>query len=395
MRIDIASLSKDFVVSQREVAGSPHILVCPGKGKHQWNPNELHLRSLLLKPNGEIVSSGFPKFFNYRENPVVDSLIQSSVASGKAFYAQKLDGSLIIRTIINGQVVFRTRGSHNLGALEQPVISLIQEKYPLLLDPEFGSAINWSMLFEFVSPDHRVILSYSEPQLYFLGAMLMFYGEKIPQFYPAHTFEKLHQRMGVPIPTRYYLSGSLLEVTEKIKGWTNSEGIVLYIPKEDGSYDLAKIKTEEYLNLHALRFNLSQSKVEQVCWVGDIQSVESMRLYLSSLGLDWETTSFVIPIVEGYLKRRQEGEGEISEFISSLEAEGLDKLTDKRAIALGLKEICDEDNKLFSLGLFYLMGDKVKFEDAKLGYLIGIPAKSVKEYFKSGRAMLKDFNPGE
>jgi hypothetical protein len=394
VKLDLLS-EKDYIISPREVAGEKVTLVCPTKGKHQWSENELHLRSILCSADGEIISSGFPKFFNYGENKDVDQSLIRAIAAGRVTYSEKLDGSLIIRDIINGNVVFRTRGSHNLGSFEEPVMTLIKEKYPILLDSNFGSTLNCSMLFEFISPDNKIIVSYSKPEIYFLGAMILFHGDLKPKFYPANTFGKLSEKMGVPVPPTYKLSGSVQSIVDHIGMWEGSEGVVVNILGEDGdTYSLVKIKCREYVKLHSLRYHLSESKIQQICWAGDIQSEESLRLYLANLGLDWEMTSFVTPIVKSYLEKRRQREGEISKFLNDLEVEGLTRLVDKRDIALALKELWDDDTKFFAMGLWYLSGNTSRFEDTKWSYLIDIPVRSVSEYLKEGRLILSKYSKG-
>lgn len=394
MKVNLASLNeKEYIVSFRDLFDSSAVvLVCPTKGKHKWEEEELHLRSLLCSPDGEIISSGFPKFFNYGENKDIDNYLTKAISDGRVSYTEKMDGSLVIRDVIGGKVNFRTRGSHNLGSFEEVILTLIKDKYPLLLDPDFGSAVHWSMLFEYVSPDNKIIVSYAKPELYFLGVMVLFYGDRKPRFYPAFTLEKLAERMQVPIPTTHKLGFDIKSVLSKVGEWEGSEGIVVNVLDEDGdTYHLVKIKSKEYIKLHSLRYHLSESKIEQICWAGDIQSEDSLRLYLANLGLDWEATSFVIPIVKNYLEKRRQREADISKFLNDLEIEGLTRLTEKREIALALKELWDDDTKFFTMGIWYLSGNMSRFEDTKWSYLIDIPVKSVADYLKEGRMILASY----
>jgi hypothetical protein len=75
-----------------------------------------------------------------------------------------------------------------------------------------------------------------------------------------------------------------------------------------------------------------------------------------------------------------------------LEIEGLTRLTEKREIALALKELWDDDTKFFTMGIWYLSGNMSRFEDTKWSYLIDIPVKSVADYLKEGRMILASYS---
>ena len=102
----------DFVVKENE----EFILIHSSQSKDKWEVDELKYRSIMCDKEGNIVSSGFPKFFNYGEYAPNDDLINNAVNSGhKIFIRDKKDGVLIIRSVINGKVHWRTR--NNLSSL--------------------------------------------------------------------------------------------------------------------------------------------------------------------------------------------------------------------------------------------------------------------------------------
>jgi RNA ligase len=391
MKLDLGAINlDDFIVSNREILdGIPVVLICPKKGKHTWSKDELHLRSLLCDRDGNIICSGFPKFFNYGEDELSDSIISKGISSGKAILLEKMDGSLIIRTVIDGKVSFRTRGSHNLGEFEEPIMRIINDKYPELLNPRVGSVMDMSLLFEYISPDNKVILNYRGTELYFLGGMIIYSNNVVPRFFPAHFFSGITDRLCVKTPLEYSLGDDLEFIRQEVSSWSGKEGIVVAVPRSDGSYNLSKIKTAEYLKLHALRYNLSDSRIEQFCWAGDIVEEDVLRNILFKAGLDWEMTSFISPMFKRYMESRERKELEIAGFLNQLEQEGLVGLEDKKEIAVGLKQFCDEDTKLFPLGIYYLTGNQDRYETSKWAYLIDIPAKTVSNYLEEGRRLMK------
>jgi hypothetical protein len=98
----------------------------------KWNDKNLHFRSLITDKEGNILSCGFPKFFNYGEKPdcypdpekFADWSIQS-----------KLDGSLQIVEFVNGVFSMRTRGTPSYKSQENyKDFELLPEKYPKVLE---------------------------------------------------------------------------------------------------------------------------------------------------------------------------------------------------------------------------------------------------------------------
>ncbi len=397
MKIDLSSVNRqEFFVSDREILdGEPVVLICPTKGKHQWVKEELHLRSLLCREDGTIICSGFPKFFNYGEDKDFDLVTQNAIVNGEAKYFEKMDGSLIIRTIINGKVSFRTRGSSDLGEFTHPVMSIVKQKYPLLLDPNFSSSMDMSLLFEYVSPGNKIILNYSQPDLYFLGFMIIYSNEVAPRYYPPSALPNISERLGIKSPKEYDLGCDLDAIRNQVSGWQGKEGIVIGVPREGGSYLLTKLKTEEYIKLHSLRYHLSDAKIEQICWAGDILEEEALRKILTSAGLDWEVTAFVSPIFQKYLDKRIQKEQELVDFLNLIEKEGLSKLEDKKEIAMALKDICDEDTKLFPIGIYYLTEGHARYETARMSFLMDVSSKSVKSYLQEGKSILASISSND
>ena len=69
MHINISEINlENFYVNHREIDGiGPVVLVIPRKDFFDWDLDSLHLRSVLCRPDGEVISAGFPKFFNFGE----------------------------------------------------------------------------------------------------------------------------------------------------------------------------------------------------------------------------------------------------------------------------------------------------------------------------------------
>ena len=115
--------------------------------------------------------SGSPSSLTWAKSGFEDHLedLRRALRSGDDIWlTEKFDGSLVVRSVIDGVVVWRTRGHWQLNQFETPVMAQVQ-RYPRLLDPSFALAA--SLLFEFTSaaPELRVVLAHAEDGLTLLG----------------------------------------------------------------------------------------------------------------------------------------------------------------------------------------------------------------------------------
>lgn len=359
MFIDISKINKDdFNISPRthKVLGEV-ILITPKKGKHKWNNDELHLRSLLIKPDGKILSSGFFKFHNIGERPDDDVAMFEAMQQGVPFYfPEKMDGSLIIRTVIGDYISFRTRGSHHLGDFEPAVMSLIKEKYPRLLDINLYP--DMTMLFEYTSPDNQIVVKYDDSKLTLLGVMI--YTEELPKFVGTPSLiEDMARASGVSALKfhEFDQKAGLDKVYNEISSWENKEGIVIWCNDSNGMR-LAKLKSPEYVRLHALKFQLSEDKVRKVAFVKDLLTLSDLQNYFFNLDIDWESVSFIEEFFNKYIEEKNVEEKIVQDFVTRMNVhpELFLDISRKRK-ALIVKELSNNDKSLFSLGMKYIFGN--------------------------------------
>jgi hypothetical protein len=136
-----------------EFCGIESYLIIPNIDA-KWTKHNLHMRSLIVRGSDfEVLSSGFPKFFNAGEKPDAypdpekhkDWIINS-----------KIDGSLLIADYVNDQFSMRTRGTasyvtqDNAADFEQLLI-----KYPFVLNA-LKENQDLSFLFEIVTPNNWI-----------------------------------------------------------------------------------------------------------------------------------------------------------------------------------------------------------------------------------------------
>ncbi|MEJ7602834.1 MAG: RNA ligase [Kofleriaceae bacterium] len=301
MRVDIGAIDRtQFKVV--EEAGEH--LVIPLKDKFRWRDDEVHLRSLVLDANGHVLSAGFPKFFNFGEQPERDRELAAAIARGAVEWPEKLDGSLIVADRIAGVPRLRTRGRRVLGEFAPEVEALIEAEYPRLHDflRDDPLLADHSLLFEFLHPARAIVLRAERPALYLLG-----YVDKhrIHPAWDAATLARISAATAIPVAPLHPLPADLDAALTHVRNWKGKEGVVARFHADDGVARLVKIKAADYLRLHAYRSRLAGARALKIAWLLDLEHADQLLPRLAPYGLDWEAAEFARPDVVPYLARRK------------------------------------------------------------------------------------------
>ncbi|MFT5681426.1 MAG: hypothetical protein ACI8RZ_002332 [Myxococcota bacterium] len=395
MRIDLSAIDRDFffVRESSHPTIGPLVQIAPQKNKHRWAPDEVHLRSLLTRPDGTIVSSGFPKFFNVGEVPEDDAITTEAVNSGRAWFSEKLDGSLIIRDVIGGEVLIRTRGSTRVtGDRGERLSHLIARCYPALLDPTILAGR--SLLFEHLSPhpDDRIILQYPLPKLAALGWM-QHHTDRLPAFHgDPDTVAELSVAVSVPAVGAQVLPADLDAVMAKVWGWEDFEGVVVRAQRPDGSTHLAKLKTLSYLKSHSVKGHFNAERLRRFCWAEGITTRDGLIAALSAQGVDWEVLHFLEAPLMAWLAHRADVDRRIAAFSPAVTAlADLPSMGDK---ARTLKGVCANEPDfadLFGLGMARLKGLP---EAESIGALhMQLSLSQFRQFTREGLAAARDLSP--
>jgi hypothetical protein len=237
-------------------------LICPGYEQHRdevWTPDTLWYRSRVETLGGTLVSQGFGKFFNLGMGPewcrTTAEDIATAITKGDAWASLKLDGSLLIRSVYGGQVMFRTRES--LGYEQQPNASEVGDifvvKSPKLLDPELYA--QHSLLFEWTTPSNQIVLKYDEPRLTLVGAV----NHATMRYERFQWLEEVRAHLDVPLTPHWRLDRAGFEdLMHSLETRTDVEGWVVRLHDEQR---LVKIKCAPYLLKHRLRFHLTDDSL--------------------------------------------------------------------------------------------------------------------------------------
>lgn len=219
---------------------------------NSWDRVTRACRGLILDDHFNIVARPYEKFFNLGQ---VDLPFQFNEP---VEIMDKADGSLGIMYPIHhpeGYDVLwgiATRGSFESEQAKMAT-KIYQERYTHLM-PMPG----YTMLFEIVGPDNRIVLEYPENDLILLGAVENTRGYYISPLQA--------QSMWIHRETKEYTtwSGKMIEVmdfktlTDALGHMTrkNAEG---YVVRHHNF--MVKLKQPDYIDLHAIVTNLSEKKV--------------------------------------------------------------------------------------------------------------------------------------
>lgn len=245
MKINLQEIDQSqFMVHPHVIGGQTVYLVQPQHIGAKFTQTNKHLRSSVWDHEGNLVSAGFPKFTNWGENPdhfpVPTSLKNTTVV-------EKLDGSLLVVSKWNGNLILRTRGTVDATALENGYeLEIFREKFINSIKHDTPDTWDVSILFEWVSPENRIILNYGDQPDWYLVGMVNHSD------YSLHTQKDLDmwaKNKGFPRPNTYTFP-SIDDLMKNIEGWKGKEGVVIY---SNNDQTLHKVKGLWYLALHRMK----------------------------------------------------------------------------------------------------------------------------------------------
>ena len=198
-----------------------------------------------------IVSRPMAKFFNLYENP---STIDLDLTKVKRLM-DKADGSLISSFLHKDEARLKSKGSLTSDQANDANAHLnLPEHADLKLFTDVLAGLNYTINFEWVSPDNRIVLAYDKPELKILnvrhnktGEYMDIFGDK------ACLNHKVLQQYAVDA----FTVDNPVEFLESVPNMTQSiEGFVCEM--EDGT--LFKIKTLAYLTLHKSKDSINSPR---------------------------------------------------------------------------------------------------------------------------------------
>lgn len=194
-------------------------------------------RGIIFDKAGWIMSRPFHKFFNVGERD--ETQINVLDLSKEHVIMEKMDGSMIRPLLIDGEVRLGTKmGLTDVGAQAEKIAERIQ-----LAWMQSVMAQNVTPLFEFVSPENRIVLKYDKPELVLLALRDNITGE----YYDVEEV-RIHEYLNI-VPTYGSVEGNFGEYIERQRGMEGREGDIIRFA--DGH--MLKIKNEWYVKIHKVK----------------------------------------------------------------------------------------------------------------------------------------------
>jgi RNA ligase len=221
----------------------------------RWNAFERMSRGLIIDGStGEVVARPFDKFFNWGESGLTTN-------APFDYVMEKVDGSLIICFHHDGRWRAATRGSFTSGQAQWAQGQL--DALPALA----GVEPRWTLLFEAVYPENRIVVDYRGRASLFLLAMRdRTTGEYAPLWLVRQTAGKLD----VPMPTVYDELDTIEGIQRALEGMSaDEEGFVAVF--QDGRR--FKFKSAAYLELHKLVFGLTFRSAIDAVQTGKVEEI--------------------------------------------------------------------------------------------------------------------------
>jgi hypothetical protein len=305
MKIDLSKIDREsFMVHEHIVHGETMYLVQPIHIGCKWTQENKIFRSSLWSADGELASAGFPKFTNWGELPEVFPLPESL---DDVVCVEKMDGSLLIVSKWKGNYILRTRGTSDAWHLDNGHELEIFKQHLPKLDKLMRFEETWpeSVLFEWTSPNQKIVLNYGDKPDWTLVGSVRHSDYSLAQQIALDDFAKCE---GFKRPPTYKLA-TIEELLSNIKELRGKEGVVAY---SNNGQTLHKLKSDWYLYRHRMKSDFSSLEKVMDVWINSGKP-PYQEFFDQIASFDYEIANeirgFISQICDGYKEVRKIIEG--------------------------------------------------------------------------------------
>jgi T4 RnlA family RNA ligase len=251
MKVSLPIEEEYFYITPNTFCGLDCYLITPEMDA-KWNNNNLFYRSLITDKEGNVLSSGWPKFFNYGEKPECYPKLEDY---NDWRFVDKVDGSLVICDYINDQFSMRTRGTVSYKTLPNAKdFELLPEKYPQVVE-FLKENPHLTLLFEIVTPNNVIVVRPKEIEFYLLGAI----NKNGMVVVSNQDLTDIWRKIGpIQMPQTYQFDNisDLAKIAQHIKNWKGKEGIVI---SYNNNQNRIKLKSDWYCFIHRIKSELNST----------------------------------------------------------------------------------------------------------------------------------------
>ena len=197
-------------------------------------------RGLIFSSSGKIISRPFSKFFNVNEKE--ETQIDKIDMSQPYRLFTKLDGSFIRPLPIGGQMFFATK--MGITDIATQAYNFTDNHFEYIEFSFYCVDNNYTPIFEYISPNNRIVINYYVDNLVCLGIRNNYTGEYV------NNFDEICALYNIPVVEHFNTNQIEKEGFARfIEDARNQTGIEGYVLRFDNGY-MVKIKTEEYVLFH-------------------------------------------------------------------------------------------------------------------------------------------------
>lgn len=278
----------------------------------KWTQQNLIFRSSIWTADTyELVSPGLKKFFNWDQHLEIDP---PPTDLKKAKIMEKLDGSCLVVSKLNGELIIRTRRANARAMLNGDEIDQFMVRYPDV----FNSPLldTHSLIFEWLTPTNRIVLRYDEPEIRLTAAI----DHDTYSYATQKELDGYALNMGVKRPRVFDFDSveALLLAQEDLQ---NEEGYCVYYSNDQ---KIRKVKSEWYVAVHNVRNGLTLKNVIELYFAAKCPDFkEFMGIALEQYKMEGmqDAMPFISTVHDG-MKTVREIEAGMIRFVIGLEKPG-------------------------------------------------------------------------
>lgn len=231
---------QDYIGVNKQSNGATVICYNISNGESFNNPFEKEARGITFDANGKIISRPLHKFFNLAEREEVQPHNLDWNKMVAAF--DKMDGSMITTGLINGEFFAKSKKSFQ-SDVAVSATGFVQKNQKYYDFTRYCALANLTPIFEFTSPNHRIVLRYSQDNMTLLHVRDNFTGV----YLMPEELAQLASKYDIPVNSPVH--GRELDLPELLKSLNTVEGIEGYVIQFENG-EMVKVKTKWYVNLH-------------------------------------------------------------------------------------------------------------------------------------------------
>ena len=257
MKLDLSKVDlTDFNMFDCEFSGDAAVWIYPKLEGVKWlKTNLIQRSSIWRKSDGELISPGLKKFFNWAQEP--DLYPPPDALSTKVKVVEKLDGSCLVISKYKGEFIIRIRRALASSMLNGDEIELFKKKYAEIFkwegferDESARSPEGpYSLIFEWVTPSNKIVLSYTEPDIKLIGCV----NHENYSYVGQWQLDALARIWKIGRP-KYFEYDTIQDMINNVSALKGEEGVCVYYANDQ---HIRKIKSLDYLMKHRFKAGLT------------------------------------------------------------------------------------------------------------------------------------------